>query len=179
MRNVTFFKSFLPLKKFGTDFRFLRNRQTSYHVHTEMRQSLVHCDAYYSIRYYQEQYCTHAVIMLNSFPLVAFRCFRYDGIPANMYYRKNTKNSDISKICCNHPKIWTTRLYHRVMLLKDADGIANSVDPEEQSDLGLHYLPRPICPKTLHYTNFIWMIILNQSLTNFICGIVLISLYSL
>ena len=41
---------------------------------------------------------------------------------------------------------------------KDAEGIANSVDPdqtaplgavlEEQSDLGLHCLPRPICPKT-------------------------------
>ena len=37
---------------------------------------------------------------------------------------------------------------------KDAEGIANSVDPdqtapvEEQSDLGLHCLPRPVCPKT-------------------------------
>ena len=36
---------------------------------------------------------------------------------------------------------------------KDAEEIANSVDPdqtapEEQSDLGLHCLPRPVCPKT-------------------------------
>ena len=30
---------------------------------------------------------------------------------------------------------------------KDAEGIANSEDPE-QSDLGLPYLPRPICLKT-------------------------------
>ena len=33
----------------------------------------------------------------------------------------------------------------------DADGMANSVDPdqtEEQSDLGLHCLPGHICPKT-------------------------------
>ena len=30
---------------------------------------------------------------------------------------------------------------------KDADGMTNSVDPE-QSDLGLHCLPRPICPNT-------------------------------
>ena len=35
----------------------------------------------------------------------------------------------------------------------DANGIANSEDPDqtaprEQSDLGLHCLPRPICPKT-------------------------------
>ena len=36
---------------------------------------------------------------------------------------------------------------------KDADGMANSVDPDqtassEQSDLGLHCLLRPICPNT-------------------------------
>ena len=30
---------------------------------------------------------------------------------------------------------------------KDADRMANSVDPE-QSDLGLHCLLRPICPNT-------------------------------
>ena len=33
-------------------------------------------------------------------------------------------------------------LYHRVMGPKDADGMANSVDP------GLHCLLRPACPKT-------------------------------
>ena len=33
----------------------------------------------------------------------------------------------------------------------DADGMANSVDPD-QTDLGLHGLPRQICPKTWdHY----------------------------
>ena len=35
------------------------------------------------------------------------------------------------KICCNHPKIWTRWLYHRVMHPKDAAGIANSVDPDQ------------------------------------------------
>ena len=43
-------------------------------------------------------------------------------------------------------------LYHRVMSPNDADGMANSVDPDQtapqQSDLGLHFLPRDICPKT-------------------------------
>ena len=38
------------------------------------------------------------------------------------------------------------------MCPKEAEGIANSVDPNQtaplQSDLGLHCLPRPICPKT-------------------------------
>ena len=32
---------------------------------------------------------------------------------------------------------------------KDAEGMVNSVDPnQEQSDLGLHCLPRPVCLKT-------------------------------
>ena len=30
---------------------------------------------------------------------------------------------------------------------KDAERIANSVDPD-QSDLGLHFLPRAVCPNT-------------------------------
>ena len=38
------------------------------------------------------------------------------------------------------------------MCPKEAEGIANSVDPDQtaplQSDLSLHCLPRPICPKT-------------------------------
>ena len=51
-------------------------------------------------------------------------------------YCRNPKYSDIRKICCIHPKIWTTRLYHRVMLLKDADGMANSVGPDQTAPLG-------------------------------------------
>ena len=46
------------------------------------------------------------------------------------------------KKCCNYPKIGTESFYYRVMGLKDADGMANS--DEEQSDLGLHCLPRPL-----------------------------------
>ena len=66
-------------------------------------------------------------------------------------YRKFPKYSDTQIICCNHSKIWTIWLCHRVMSPNDADGMANSVDPDQtapQSDLGLHYLPRPVCPKT-------------------------------
>ena len=42
------------------------------------------------------------------------------------------------------------------MSLKKAEGIANSVDPDHTAlyqtapDLGLHCLPRPVCPKTDH-----------------------------
>ena len=50
-------------------------------------------------------------------------------------YHKNPKNSDTRKICCNHPKIQTRWLYHRVMRPKDAEGIANSVDPDKTTIL--------------------------------------------
>ena len=49
---------------------------------------------------------------------------------------KNKKIGTPKKVCCNHPKIWTMRLYHTVMLLKDTDGIANSVDPDQTAPLG-------------------------------------------
>ena len=47
------------------------------------------------------------------------------------YYGKNPNNSDTRNICCNHPKIWTTWIYRRVMHPKDAEGSANSVDPDQ------------------------------------------------
>ena len=65
-----------------------------------------------------------------------------------MYYRNDPKFLDTQNICCNHSKVWTVWLYHTLMSPNDADGMANSVDPDEQSDLGLHCLPRPVCPKT-------------------------------
>ena len=65
------------------------------------------------------------------------------------WYRKFPKYSDTQNICCNHSKMWTMWLYHRIMGPKDADGMATSVDP----DLGAVWsgsalLPRNICPKT-------------------------------
>ena len=46
-------------------------------------------------------------------------------------YCKFPKYSDTQKICCNHSNIWTMWLYHRVMSPNDADGMANSVDPDQ------------------------------------------------
>ena len=69
-------------------------------------------------------------------------------------YRKFPKYLDTLNMCCNHSKIWTMWLYHRVSSPNNADGMANCVDPdqtaplEEQSDQGLHCLPRHICPTT-------------------------------
>ena len=65
------------------------------------------------------------------------------------------------QIHCKVPKFWDTKNFAVIYLKfkqsgqtpryfrqKDADGTANSADPDQQSDLGLHCLPRPICPKT-------------------------------
>ena len=46
-------------------------------------------------------------------------------------YRKFPKYSDTQNVCRNHCKIWTMWLYHRVMSPNDADGMANSVDPDQ------------------------------------------------
>ena len=51
-------------------------------------------------------------------------------------YHKIPKYSDTQKIGCNHSKIWTRWLYHRVMSSNDADEMANSVDPDQTAPLG-------------------------------------------
>ena len=56
----------------------------------------------------------------------------------------------IRKLCCNLPKIQTKSPKLYVFRQKDANGIANSEDPDQTAPL--HCLPRPICPETLdHY----------------------------
>ena len=65
----------------------------------------------------------------------------------NGMYGKVPKFSDTRILCCNLPKIQTKRQNLWVFCQKDANGKANSEDPG-QSDLHLHCLPRPICPKT-------------------------------
>ena len=58
------------------------------------------------------------------------------ALSQGLHYRKDPKNSDTQKICCNHAKIWTRWFYRIVMHLKDADGIANSVDPDQTAPPG-------------------------------------------
>ena len=50
-------------------------------------------------------------------------------------YRNFPKYLDTQKICCNHPNIWTMWLYHTVTSANDADGMANSVDPDQIAPL--------------------------------------------
>ena len=52
-------------------------------------------------------------------------------------YCKVPKFLDTRKLCCKKPKIQEKRPNLWVFRQKDANGIANSVDPD-QTDLGLH-----------------------------------------
>ena len=51
-------------------------------------------------------------------------------------YRKIPKFLDARKLCCNLPKIQTKRPNLRVFHQKDANGIANSEDPDQTAPLG-------------------------------------------
>ena len=46
-------------------------------------------------------------------------------------YCKTPKNFDTQKFCCNYPKLGTILLYYRVLGPKDADKMANSIDPDQ------------------------------------------------
>ena len=48
-----------------------------------------------------------------------------------LWYRKVPKFFAARKLPCNLPKILTKRPKHRVLLQKDANGIANSEDPDQ------------------------------------------------
>ena len=58
-----------------------------------------------------------------------------------LLYCKTPKTSDTIENYCKDPKIWPIWIFHRVVCPKDADGNAND---QEQSDLGLHCLFRPV-----------------------------------
>ena len=51
-------------------------------------------------------------------------------------YRKVPKFSDTRKLCCNLPKIQEKRPNLWVFRQKDANGIANSGDPDQTAPLG-------------------------------------------
>ena len=51
-------------------------------------------------------------------------------------YRKVPKFSDARKLCCKLPKTQEKRPNLRVFHPKDADGIANSEDPDQTAPLG-------------------------------------------
>ena len=86
----------------------------------------------------ESQHKMHSLIKISVFALPtciheACPCYCYRNIHS---YRKFPKYSDTQKICCNHSKIWTMWLYHRVMSPNNADRMANSVDPDQTAPLG-------------------------------------------
>ena len=54
----------------------------------------------------------------------------------NCTYRKIPTFLDARKLFCNPPKIQTKRLNLRVFRQKDANGIANSEDPDQTAPVG-------------------------------------------
>ena len=62
------------------------------------------------------------------------------------HYRKFSKHSNTQQICCNHSKIWTMWLYHRVMSPNDADGMANSVDLDQTAPRSSLIWVCTVCP---------------------------------
>ena len=82
--------------------------------------------------------------------------------PPSKIYRKVPKFSDTRKLCCNLPKLQTTRPNLRVFHQQDAKVIANSEDPDQTAPRGavwsgLHCLHWPFCLKTLDcYGRSIW-----------------------
>ena len=51
-------------------------------------------------------------------------------------YHKVPKFLDARKLCCKLPKIQTKRPNRRIFCPKDANGIANSEDPDQTAPLG-------------------------------------------
>ena len=86
-------------------------------------------------------------------------------------YRKCPKYSDTQKICCNHSKIWTMWLYHRVMSPNDADGMANSVDPDQTAPLGAVWSGSALFAQACLSEN-LGSLRYNQRRSNFACNIV-------
>ena len=89
---------------------------------------------------------------INNTILVNETCKTCLGIP------KKFLNIWTPENCCSYPKIWTIWLCHRVMSQKDADGMANSVDPliwvyiVSTGLLGwkLRIITVPTCPTSEH-----------------------------
>ena len=119
---------------------------------------------YFSLKHYctqKGQNCMQCLSECNRMhTILAFLCVKGLTKPIDgwttcdfTFYRKNSKIWDTSNNCHNCPK--NRKVWRNIALMhpKDADGMANSVDLirmllQKQSDFGLHWLLRPICPNT-------------------------------
>ena len=53
------------------------------------------------------------------------------------HYCKTPKKLNTPKNYCNYPKIWQIWIFDRVMYVNDADGMANSADPDQTAPLAV------------------------------------------
>ena len=81
------------------------------------------------------------------FPNHDFWCIAVPGICKVQYTVKIPKFRTLETNAVIILK-WNSMILLQSNGYKNAHGMANSVDPEAQSDLGLYCLPRPVCPKT-------------------------------
>ena len=67
--------------------------------------------------------------------IVQYMCQFLISLPFHIY-RNDPKFLGTQNICCNPSKVWTMWLYHRLMSPNVADGMANSVNPDQTAPLG-------------------------------------------
>ena len=74
--------------------------------------------------------------------------YRINNIQGKGAYCKVPKFSDARQLCCKLPKIQTKRPNHRIFCSKDANGIANSEDPDQTAPLGAVWSGSALFAKT-------------------------------
>ena len=87
--------------------------------------------------------------------------------------RKFPKYSDTPKNYCNHPKSWKRWLFLTVMHPKDAEGIANSVDPDQTAPLGAVWSGSALFVQTCLSENLgkLWYLVISFLVLRAGCGI--------
>ena len=75
---------------------------------------------------------TFSLLFRHKILIPNFRCYCHEGLCTVNFLNIWTPK----KMCCNYPKSWTRWLFLRVKHPKDAEGIANSVDPNQTAPLG-------------------------------------------
>ena len=75
------------------------------------------------------------VLPVLSTELIRYHTYKY-LLSTKFTFRKVPKFLDARKFSCNLPKIQTKRPNLRILCQKDANGIANSGDPDQTAPLG-------------------------------------------
>ena len=88
----------------------------------------------HSICILRTQYSMIKTTMFKSKECYGFFCFFFMHQNAFDFYANFLKIC--TNNCCNYPKIWTVWFYQILICPKDADGLANSVDPDQTVPAG-------------------------------------------